>query len=154
VEEGMYNVLVRGNGNGELEDLAARVGRMHRRILMTGKDVWIPTTLSRSWVNALSGSREVRIAAALAGMWDQNAPRMVEHLNAANSDGYFSWQGSGLAERMARTLERRTRLVEQKNLQRNPLGSAYRAKVEDATMFLEGQWTMSGSKSCYSPSRW
>ena len=39
---------------------------------------------------------------------------------------------------MARTLERRVLLAEQRGLDRNPLGSAYRASIGDATLFLEG----------------
>lgn len=137
VEEGMYNVLLRGAE--ALEDLAARVGKLHRRILLTGKEVRIPASLSRSWVSKLAAtSAEARIAAALAGMWDQNAPGMVEHLQSENREGHFSWRGTNLAERMARTLERRVRLAEQRGLRRNPLGSAYRAGIGDATLFLEG----------------
>ena len=106
---------------------------------MTGKEVHIPANLSRSWVSKLaSTSAEARIAAALAGIWDQNAPGMLEHLDAANGAGHFSWRGANLAERMARTLERRVRFAEQQGLSRNPLGSAYRARIEDATLFLEG----------------
>jgi CRISPR-associated protein Csx17 len=41
VAEGMYNVLLRG-GEEALEDLAASVGRLYRRILLTGKEVRIP----------------------------------------------------------------------------------------------------------------
>ena len=135
VEEGMYNVLLRGAE--ALEDLAASVGKLHRRILLTGKEVHIPASLSRIWVSKLARtSAEARIAAALAGMWDQNAPAMVEHLDRAN--GNFSWTGATLAERMARTLERRVLLTEQRGLGRNPLGSAYRARIGDATLFLEG----------------
>src|SRR5258708_4571991 len=47
VEEGMYNVLLRG-GEGALEDLAASVGRLYRRLLLTGKEVRIAASLSRS----------------------------------------------------------------------------------------------------------
>jgi CRISPR-associated protein Csx17 len=138
VEEGMYNVLLRG-GEDALGDLAASVGRLYRRLLLTGKEVHIPASLSRSWVSKLcstSGTAEARIAAALAGMWDQNAPGMVEHLDRANRSN-FSWTGASVAERMARTLERRVLLTEQRGLTRNPLGSAYRARIEDATLFLE-----------------
>ncbi len=136
VEEGMYNVLLRG-GEDALEDLAASLGRLHRRILLTGKEVHIPASLSRSWVSKLaSSSAEARIAAALAGMWDRNAPGMVEHLDRSNSN--FSWTGATVEERMARTLERRVRLADQRGLDRNPLGSAYRASTGDATLFLEG----------------
>jgi CRISPR-associated protein Csx17 len=139
VEEGMYNVLLRG-GQDALEDLAASVGRLYRRVLLTGKEVRVPASLSRRWVTKLSSSSgtgaEARIAAALAGMWDQNAPGIVEHLKLAN--GNFSWTGATLAERMARTLERRVLLAEKLGLSRNPLGSAYRADVGDATLFLEG----------------
>jgi CRISPR-associated protein Csx17 len=135
VEEGMYNVLLRGAE--AMEDLAASVGKLHRRILLTGKEVHIPASLSRSWVSKLaSTSAEARIAAALAGMWDRNAPGMVEHLDRAN--GNFSWTGATVEERMARTLERRVLLAEQRGLDRNPLGSAYRASIGDATLFLEG----------------
>ena len=135
VEEGMYNVLLRGAE--ALEDLAASLGKLHRRILLTGKEVHIPASLSRSWVSKLaSTSAEARIAAALAGMWDRNAPGMVEHLDRAN--GNFSWTGATVEERMARTLERRVLLAEQRGLDRNPLGSAYRSSIGDATLFLEG----------------
>jgi CRISPR-associated protein Csx17 len=139
VEEGMYNVLLRGGAEG-LGDLAASVGRLYRRVLLTGKEMRIPASLSRSWVSKLSGATgtgaEARIAAALAGIWDRDAPSMREHLGRANHE--FSWGGAGLAERMARTLERRVQLSEQRGLDRNPLGSAYRARIEDATLFLEG----------------
>jgi CRISPR-associated protein Csx17 len=123
-----------------LGDLAAAVGRLYRRVLLTGKEVHIPASLSRSWVSKLASASgigaEPRIAAALAGMWDQNAPAMAEHLDRSNSS--FSWTGATLAERMARTLERRVLLAEQRGLDRNPLGSAYRASPGDATLFLEG----------------
>jgi CRISPR-associated protein Csx17 len=139
VEEGMYNVLLRG-GEDALGDLAASVGRFYRRVLLTGKEARVPASLSRSWVSKLSSATgtgaEARIAAALAGMWDQDAPAMREHLDRANRD--FSWTGATLAERMARTLERRALLAEQRGLDRNPLGSAYRSRIADATLFLEG----------------
>ncbi|MGD0868267.1 MAG: type I-U CRISPR-associated protein Csx17 [Bryobacteraceae bacterium] len=138
VEEGMYNVLLRG-GEDALEDLAASVGRLYRRMLLTGKEVRIPAGLSRGWVGKLSntsGTAEARIAAALAGIWDQDAPAMVEHLDRANRN--FSWTGATVAERMARTLERRVLLAEQGGLSRNPLASSYRAGIGDATLFLEG----------------
>jgi CRISPR-associated protein Csx17 len=138
VEEGMYDVLLRG-GEDALGDLAASLGRLYRRLLLTGKEMRIPASLSRSWVSKLSSATgagaEARIAAALAGMWDQDAPAMREHLDRANRD--FSWTGATLAERMARTLERRVLLSEQQGLDRNPLGSAYRARIDDATLFLE-----------------
>jgi CRISPR-associated protein Csx17 len=137
VEEGMYNVLL--HGGEALEDLAASVGRLYRRLLLTGKEVRIAASLGRRWVSKLaSTSAEARIAAALAGMWDQNAPAMVEHLYRANEKGHFSWTGATLAERMARTLERRVLLAEQRGFARNPLGSAYPARIGDATLFLEG----------------
>jgi CRISPR-associated protein Csx17 len=139
VEEGMYNVLLRP-GEDTLGDLAASVGRLYRRVLLTGKEMRIPANLSRSWVSKLSSSTgtgaEARIAAALAGMWDQDAPAMREHLDRASRD--FSWTGAGLTERMARTLERRVLLAEQRGLTRNPLGSTCRAHISDATLFLEG----------------
>jgi CRISPR-associated protein Csx17 len=134
VVEGMYNVLLRG-GEEALEDLAASVGRLYRRLLLTGKELRIPPSLTRSWVSELSGTAEARIAAALAGMWDRNAPSMLAHLDRAN--GNFSWTGATVAERMARTLERRVLLAEQCGLDRNPLGSASRANIGDATLFLE-----------------
>src|ERR1019366_7932097 len=60
VEEGMYNVLLRGAE--ALEDLAASVGNLHRRILLTGQELHIPASLSRSWVSKLAGtSAEARI---------------------------------------------------------------------------------------------
>jgi CRISPR-associated protein Csx17 len=138
VEEGMYNVLVRG-GEDALEDLAASLGRLYRRFLLTGKEVRIAASLSRRWVSKLcstSGTAEARIAAALAGIWDQHVPSILEHLDRAN--GNFSWTGATVAERMARTLERRVLLAEQRGLDRNPLGSAYRARIGDAMLFLEG----------------
>jgi CRISPR-associated protein Csx17 len=139
VEEGMYNVLLRG-GEDALGDLAASVGRLYRRVLLTDKEMRIPANLSRSWVSKLSSSTgtgaEARIAAALAGMWDQDAPAMREHLDRASRE--FSWTGAGLTERMARTLERRILLAEQRGLTRNPLGSTCRAHIGDATLFLEG----------------
>ena len=139
VEEGMYNVLLRG-GEDALGDLAASVGRLYRRVLLTDKEMRIPANLSRSWVSKLSSSTgtgaEARIAAALAGMWDQDAPAMREHLDRASRE--FSWTGAGLTERMARTLERRILLAEQRGLTRNPLGSTCRAHIDDATLFLEG----------------
>jgi CRISPR-associated protein Csx17 len=138
VEEGMYNVLLRG-GEDALGDLAASVGRLYRRVLLTGKEIRIPASLSGGWVRKLSSASgtgaEARIAAALAGMWDQNAPSMLEHLDRANSN--FSWTGASLAERMSRTLQRRVLLTEQRGLTRNPLGSACQARIEDATLFLE-----------------
>lgn len=138
VEEGMYNVLLRG-GEDALGDLAASVGLLYRRVLLTGREVRIPASLSRSWVSKLSSASgtgaEARIAAALAGMWDPNAPSMLEHLDRAN--GNFSWTGASVAERMARTLERRALLTEQPGRTRNPLWSAYRARIEDVMLFLE-----------------
>ncbi len=133
----MYNVLLRG-GDEALGDLTASVGRLYRRVLLTGKEMRIPATLSRSWVSKLSSASgigaEARIAAALAGMWDRDLPStMRDHLDRANRD--FSWTGVTLAERMARTLERRVLMTEQRGLTRNPLGSAYRARIERCDAF-------------------
>jgi CRISPR-associated protein Csx17 len=134
VDECIYNVLLRG-GDDALEDLAASVGRLHRRLLLTGKAVGIAARLSGDWLAKLSGP-EARIAAALAGIRDREAPPMMAHLDRASR--HFSWTGATLAERMARTLERRTMLAEQLSLGRNPFGSARRAHLGDATLFLEG----------------
>jgi CRISPR-associated protein Csx17 len=135
VDEAIYNVLLRG-GDNALEEVAASVGRLYRRILLIGKEIWIAGRLSRTWVTKLSGKVEARISAALAGMWDRDASGMVAHLDRRS--GSFSWTGANLEERMARTLERRMQLAEQNGLDRNPLGSAYRCGVGDVTHFLEG----------------
>lgn len=135
VDEAIYNVLLRG-GEEALEDVAAAVGGLYRRILLTGKEVRIGAKLSRAWVAKLSGKTEARIAAALAGMWDRDLSGMVSHLDRSN--GSFSWTGASLEERMARTLERRMLLAEQYGLDHNPLGSGYRCGVGDVTSFLEG----------------
>src|ERR1035441_9077395 len=50
VEEAMYNVLLRG-GEDALEDLAASVGRLYRRVLLTRKEARIAASLSRNWVS-------------------------------------------------------------------------------------------------------
>lgn len=135
VDECIYNVLLRG-GEDALQDLAASLGRLYRRILLTGKVVRIPSRLNREWVSKLSGRAEARIAASLAGMWDRDVPAMIAHLDRTNR--VFSWTGATVAERMARTLESRILLAERASLSRNPLGSAYRAEIGDATRFLEG----------------
>jgi CRISPR-associated protein Csx17 len=134
VDEAVYNVLLRG-GVDALEDVAACLGRLYRRILLTDKPVWIGPRLSGTWVAQLSDRVEARIAAALAAMWDRDVGGMANHLDRGS--GRFSWTGADLAERMARTLERRIRAGEQAGMDRNPLGSGYRASLADATRFLE-----------------
>jgi CRISPR-associated protein Csx17 len=134
VDEAMFNVLVRG-GEDALEDVAASMGRLHRRVLLTGRDIRIRGRLSSDWVSKLDTRPEARIAAALASIWDRDAAGMEPHLNRAKRE--YSWSGASLEERMARTLERRMVLAEQLGLDRNPLGGSYRINAHDVTMFLD-----------------
>jgi CRISPR-associated protein Csx17 len=136
VDEAMFNALLR-EGEEPLEDLAAAVGRLHRRLLLTGRELRIPADLTRDWIANLPQRAEMRIAAALAGIWDRDAGGMLAHLKRAN--GTFTWSGATLAERLARTLERRIQLAEKLGLNRNPLGSSYRATAWDASAFIEEQ---------------
>ena len=137
VNEGMFTLLAGGREDA-LEGLAASMGRLHRRILLTGKEVRIPAGLSPRWVTKLaSTSAEARIAAAVAGIWRQgDIPAMIGHLDRAST--HFSWTGATLGEKMARTLERRVLLAERLGLRKNALGSVYQASAGDATLFLEG----------------
>jgi CRISPR-associated protein Csx17 len=77
---------------------------------------------------------EVRIAGALAGIWDSEAGAFRDHLD--RSTRRFSWLGSDLSARLVRTLERR--LMDAANAKYNPVRSQYHATVGDLGMFIDG----------------
>ncbi len=134
VDEAIYALLLRGRRDN-LRDVAAAVGRLYRRILTTGKSVRVSRRLSQEWLIQLADCPEARIAAAVAGIWHPDVGGFRNHLDQTSAQ--FAWSGTGLTERMTRTLERRVMLAEALGSKHNPLGSAYRANVQDAVLFLE-----------------
>jgi len=134
VDEAMYRMLLRSHED-TVADTAACVGRLQKWILSAGKAFPAREKLSRDWVVHLSGVAEARVAAAVAGIWQRDVGAFREHLDRENAR--FCWVGASLAERMSRVLERRIQIADAEGIRRNPLGSAYRAPLKDAAMFLE-----------------
>jgi CRISPR-associated protein Csx17 len=135
VDDGIYNTLLRG-GTAAFQELTASVGRLHRWILTTGKSVHIKQRLSSAWVAHLCEGEEARIAAALAGMRHCGIGSFRDHLD--HNEPEFAWTGLNLAERLTRVLERRIQRADALGIRPNPLGSAWKARTQDAVRFLEG----------------
>jgi CRISPR-associated protein Csx17 len=134
VDEAVYALLLRGGADG-IRDVAAALGRLYRRILTTGKAVRISKRLGQEWLIQLAYCPEARIAAAVAGIWHPDVGGFRSHLDQTSTQ--FAWSGTNLAERMTHALERRVMLADVRGSKHNPLGSSYRANIEDTMRFLE-----------------
>ena len=135
VDQAMFNALLRG-GNEALLDVAAAVGRLHRRVLITEKGVRFWRGLGQKWIERLSDYPEARIAAALASIYDSDAGAIRDNLDA--TDQKFSWIGSSLADRLVSVLKRRLLTADAENAKTNPVASSYEARVQDAGRFIDG----------------
>jgi CRISPR-associated protein Csx17 len=133
VDEAMFDLLLRG-GSGDMLGVAAAMGRLHRWILLSDKDVWLKSGLSRAWINNCGDSAEVRIAAAIAAIRN---PAIRENLKQDRPE--FAWTGSGLPARLAATLQRRVMKADSRDPESDRRRFLPRARIADVSDFLEAR---------------
>jgi CRISPR-associated protein Csx17 len=138
VESAIYQALLASQQN--LCDLMAAFGRMLRRIATT-TDARVPNRAldAGAWLDAcgFQGERpEVRIAAALASIYDREVGRLADNLSRASD--HFVWAGVDLPARLTSVLERRLQLASAAQMGGNPLGGSCAIDPGDATRFIDG----------------
>lgn len=139
IDEAMFDVLLRGvvsGGVNELRDLAASVGRLQRWLLLTGQDAWMAADLGQEWVERLNKVPEARIAAALAGIYNDDIRGIRSNLDRKHRE--FAWTGQDLSERLASVLERRLMSTRASESKFSPVKSARAVSTADAMSYLDG----------------
>lgn len=137
VDSAIYQALVRDNRRS-MQDLMAAFGRMLRRIATT-TDTRLPHRALRAgpWLDACGfDAPEVRIAAALASIYDHETGPLAHNLSRDTRQ--FAWTGLDLPARLASVLDRRLQTASAAEMGRNPLAAAYEIDPGDVTLFLEG----------------
>lgn len=138
VESAVYQALLTDR-RGDMLAIMSAFGRMLRRIA-TATDKDLPTRGLKAdrWLEAcgFGDNANVRIAAALASIYDREAGPIVANLSRAHKG--FAWTGVGLPDRMASVLERRVQVSGGGEARRNPLGGRCTIDPGDATLFVEG----------------
>jgi CRISPR-associated protein Csx17 len=121
-----------------MREIMAAFGRMVRRIATT-TDSSLPRGRLRAnpWLAQCDMNfPEVRIAAALASVFDREIGSIRENLSRAGSA--FAWSGLNLAERLVSVLSRRLLMGSAAETRYNPLGGACRLHPGDTALFIEG----------------
>ena len=138
VEEAVYRALLTDKPD-EIRTMMAALGRMVRRAL-TAAEVRLPkSTLDAAlWLRVcgFDDSPDVRIAAALASLYDKEVGSIRENLLRGSKT--FAWDGISLAHRMASVLNRRIQSGNAAENRRNPLGGVCPIDAGDVTFFLDG----------------
>jgi CRISPR-associated protein Csx17 len=132
IDESIYSLLSRG-GSDAVSDVVKVLGRLHRWLLLSNREIQLPARLDPRWLEACGSESEVRIAAALASI---TGPSIYE--NIAQSSRDFAWTGGGLTERIAAVLQRRVLRAKETDRERNPVYGRYRASPADVARFLRG----------------
>jgi CRISPR-associated protein Csx17 len=138
IDSAIYEMLLRG---GHVRDLMAALGRLLRRLAVCGKPLDIFRGVRLKADRWLDGSgygsvAEVRVASALASIWDPEVGSIRENLSPGSPG--FAWTGRDLSERLTSVLQRRLRAAMAAEGEHNPLGGACRLHPGDVTLFIEG----------------
>ncbi len=138
IDAAIYEALLHEDGKAaRLRELMASLGRFLRWVGRTGASIYFRAELSANdWIRGCGATREVRIAAALASIYDRETGAIRDNLFMSASK--FAWTGRSLPERMASVLEKRMRVAEAEQSQQNPFGAGYALHPGDATLFIEG----------------
>lgn len=137
MEAAVYEALLRDQKS--MCELMAALGHLLRRIATTTEGRLPNRCLKAAdWLRdcEFEHRTEVRIAAAVASIYDKEIGPIVTNVSRANKE--FAWVGVDLPARMAAVLDRRVRLGNAAELRRNPLGGACEIDPGDATLFIEG----------------
>jgi CRISPR-associated protein Csx17 len=135
LEEAMFQALLHSRED-LLVEVAASFGAVHRWLLQRKPAVNWPGRLGEGWIKACSKARtEARIAAALAGVWSEDAGELLQNLTPGGTR--HAWIGRDLAARMLSTLRRRT--MDGAQAERSPFRSSMETRASDAIEFLEGR---------------
>jgi CRISPR-associated protein Csx17 len=133
-EEAMFQALLHGR-ESSLVEVAAAFGEMHRWLLQRDREVNWPGRLGEAWIaKCRAVGPESRIAAALAGLWNDEAGNLRRNLTPGEIG--FSWVGHDLASRMVATLRRRT--LDGAQSEQSPFWSSMQTGAEDVIAFLDG----------------
>lgn len=138
LESAMFEAL-RYDNPGRTRELMAALGRLLRRLVTTGQGEFPRTLLgAEDWLTACGAenTREVRIAAALASIWDRDNDSV--RLNLIGKEKAFAWYGRDLSEKLANVLEKRILTSTQNETRLNPTGGAFAIDPGDVTVFIEG----------------
>jgi CRISPR-associated protein Csx17 len=137
IENAMFEALLKG-GKDRIRELMTALGALLRRLSITGKEIRIGRDLeAQSWIQACDPElAEVRIAAALASLWDPKVGALRDNLLAGGKS--FAWVGRDLPDRMISVIQRRLQTAAQLESKNNPFGGACRVSAGDATLFIEG----------------
>ncbi len=137
IDSAIYEVLLRG---GHARDLMAALGRLLRRLAVCGRSVGLFGEVRLKavrWLKACEyeGVAEVRIAAALASIWDRDVGSIRKNLSPGSPA--FAWTGRALPERLASVLMRRLQAGMATECKYNPLGGTCLLHPGDVTLFIE-----------------
>ncbi len=137
VESAIYEALLHDT-HRSMQDLMAALGRMLRRVATTTETRLPNRGLGATgWLDAcgFQGTVEVRIAAALASIYDREAGPLAYNLSRASKE--FAWTGHDLSTRLTSVLNRRLQAASAAETGGNPLGGACAVDPGDATLFIE-----------------
>lgn len=137
VQSAMFEALLRDNTE-RMRAVMVALGRLIRRLALTGGKLPRPRLDANGWLEACGAaeSPEVRIAAALASIWDKNAGSMLENLIRDSKE--FAWFGRDVPDRLASVLDRRLRTAIAKEADGNPFRGRYELHPGDTNRFIEG----------------
>lgn len=135
VDAAIYDALLRG-GSDRLRTVMLSFGRVLRFLAQREGMVWLPPELDAAqWIADCGETREVRMAAALASIYDRDSGGIRENLFAG---ARCAWTGRNLADRMVSVLEKRLRTAVANESEHNPLRGACQVDPGDVTLFVEG----------------
>ena len=137
VNEAIYSMLLIG-GPQQVRDVVSCLGKLIRRLAITGAGIRVGGLLNaQSWIAACdSNVKEVRLAAALASVFDPEAGSIRENL--ASDRKTYAWMGKDLPDRLISVLERRWLTAVAEESRNNPVGGACSLTPGDTTAFIEG----------------
>jgi CRISPR-associated protein Csx17 len=138
VESAMFEALLHDTTD-RMRQLIAALGRLLRRwVTAVGGSMPRTELKANQWLAACGSdeSPEVRIAAAIASIWDREAGSIRDNLTAGTAG--FAWFGKDLPSRMVSVLKRRLQTAASLELSANPIGGACALHPGDATVFIEG----------------
>lgn len=138
VESAMFEALLHDTPE-RMRTLMVALGRLLQR-LVTVAGLAFPRASfdATAWLAACGagGSVEVRIAAALASVFDSDTGSVRENLQTGVKT--FAWTGRSLVDRLVAVLERRLLTATARDAKKNPCGGACEIHPGDITLFLEG----------------